>query len=106
MAYIYHVSFDVRPEQASELQIGHSLERVLGYLRSLLPSQDGYISSRAMYSVDEPETTDLVVQSMWHEWSDLDKHRQSALAEDKVLTEFEPHVSLKDLVVRIYEEVD
>jgi hypothetical protein len=34
MAYVYQVSFDIRPDQMNELQIGASLERVLGYLRS------------------------------------------------------------------------
>jgi hypothetical protein len=106
MAYIYQVTFDIRPDQMSELHIGNSLERVLGYLRSLLPSQDGYITSRAMFSVDAPEETSLVVQSTWQEWTDLENHRESALSEEKVLTEFRPHVSLKDLTVRVYEEVD
>jgi hypothetical protein len=105
MAYVYQVSFDIRPDQMSELQIGASLERVLGYLRSLLPGQPGHITSRAMYSLDMPDRTHLVFQSVWEAWDDLKAHRQSSLAEDKVLTEFQPHVSLEDLVVHLYEEV-
>ena len=106
MAYIYQVSVDIRPDQMNELEIGASLERVLGYLRALLPSEPGYVTSRAMDSLDLPGRTQLVFQSVWGTWGDLDAHRQSSLAEDKILTEFRPHVSLKDLSVRIYEEVD
>ena len=105
MAYVYQVSFDIRPDQMSELEIGASLERVLGYLRTLLPAEVGFVTSRAMYSVDIPETTHLVFQSIWESWGDLDGHRQSSLAEDKVLTEFKPHVALKDLSVHVYEEI-
>ncbi|MHB1590116.1 MAG: hypothetical protein ACYCTW_01065 [Sulfuricella sp.] len=106
MAYIYQVSFDILPDQMSELQIGAALQRVIGYLRTLLPSDPGYVTSRAMYSVDMSDRTHLIFQSVWGTWDDLDAHRQSSLAEDKVLTEFQPHVSLEDLSVHIYEEVD
>jgi quinol monooxygenase YgiN len=106
MAYIYQVSFDIRPDQMSELEIGSSLERVLAYLRTLLPSQPGHINSRAMHSLDMQNRTHLVFQSAWETWDDLQAHRQSSLAEDKVLTEFAPHVSLEDLSARAYEEVD
>ena len=105
MAYVYQVSFDIRPDQMSELEIGASLERVLAYLRSLLPGQPGHITSRAMYSLDVPDRTHLVFQSVWDTWDDLEVHRQSSLAEEKVLIEFEPHVALQDLAVHAYEEV-
>jgi quinol monooxygenase YgiN len=105
MAYIYQVGFDIRPDQMSELQIGASLERVLAYLRALLPSGVGYITARAMYSVDVPDRTHLVFQSVWEDWEDLENHRGASIAEDKVLTEFKPHVELQDLTVRVYEEV-
>lgn len=105
MAYIYQVSFSIRPDQMSELEIGASLERVLGYLRTLLPSEPGYITLQAMSSLDDPDKTHLVVQSVWDGWSDLERHRRSALAEDKILNEFEPHVSLEDVRVQVYEEV-
>lgn len=105
MAYVYQVSFDIRPDQMSELEIGASLERVLGYLRTLLPGQPGHITSRAMYSLDVPDRTHLIFQSVWDTWDELEVHRGSSLAEEKVLTEFEPHVSLQDLAVHVYEEV-
>jgi quinol monooxygenase YgiN len=105
MAYIYHIDFDIRPDQMDQLRIGAALERVLGYLRTLLPSETGYITARAMYSVDRDDRTHLVFQSVWETWEDLEAHRESELAEDKVLTEFEPHVELNDLVVHVYEEV-
>ena len=106
MAYIYQVSFDIKPNQMNELEIGASLERVLSYLRALLPSEPGYIASRAIYSLDIIDKTELAFQSVWEAWDDLDAHRTSSLAEVKVLTEFQPHVSLEDLSVHIYEEVD
>lgn len=105
MVYIYQVSFSIDAAQMDELEIGGSLERVLGYLRTLLPGQSGYISARAMYSLDQQDQIHLVFQSVWNNWADLDAHRQSSLAEDKVLTEFQPHVSLEDLSSKVYEEV-
>ena len=105
MAYVYQVSFDIHPEQVDELRIGASLERVLAYLRTLLPSEAGSITSRVMSSLDTPDRTHVIVQSVWDSWEDLVRHRQSSLAEDKVLSEFEPHVALEDLVVHAYEEV-
>ena len=105
MTYIYQVSFDIRPDQMSELQIGSSLERVLGYLRTLLPNESGFVSARAQYSLDVPDTTHLVFESTWERWEDLETHRQSELSETKVLDEFEPHVSMEHLTVHVYEEV-
>jgi len=105
MAYIYQVSFSIEAEQMDQLEIGGSLERVLGYLRTLLPSQSGYISARAMYSLEQAGKTDLVFQSVWDNWTDLNTHRHSSLAEDKVLSEFQPHVSLEDLTSTVFEEV-
>jgi quinol monooxygenase YgiN len=105
MAYVYQVSFDIQPDQMSELQIGASLERVLGYLRSLLPNETGFVTARAMYSLDLPDATHLVFESTWESWEDLVAHRQSELAEAKVLVEFEPHVSTEHLVAHVFEEV-
>jgi hypothetical protein len=106
MAYIYQVAFDIKRGQMSELAIGSSLERVLGYLRTLLPAERGFITSRAMRSVGLQENVHLVFQSVWEEWEDVERHRQSSLSEDKVLKEFEPHVALEDLASQVYEEVD
>ncbi|MFN2106557.1 MAG: hypothetical protein ACK2UJ_16895 [Candidatus Promineifilaceae bacterium] len=105
MAYIYQVYFDIAPEQMNQLEIGASLERVLGYLRTLLPSQMGFISARGMYSLDIPDKTHLVFQSIWESWEDIDAHRRSSLLEDKILVEFEPHVPIDNLKAHIYEEV-
>jgi len=105
MAYIYQVHFDIELDQMNQLEIGASLERVLGYLRTLLPSQMGFITARAIYSLDIPDKTHLIFQSVWETWDDIDAHRHSSLLEDKILTEFEPHVPLDDLVSHVYEEV-
>jgi heme-degrading monooxygenase HmoA len=105
MAYIYQVSFTIRPEQMNELQIGASLERVLGYLRTLLPGQPGFIEARVLYSVDQPEQTYVVCVSEWEHWEHLEQHRASALAEEKVLAEFAPHITREALIIRIYSEV-
>lgn len=104
MAYIYQVSFDILPTQMSELQIGAALQRVLGYLRALLPSQAGYVTSRAMYSIDMVERTHLIFQSVWRSWEDIDAHRRSSLDEAKVLAEFRPHVVLENISTRLFEE--
>jgi hypothetical protein len=107
MAYIYSISFDIAPDKMDELRIGASLERTLGYLRTLLPSEMGFISARAMYALeaDDEGEIDLSFQSVWDRWEDLEMHRKSMLAEDKILREFQPHVELEDLRVRVYEEV-
>jgi hypothetical protein len=106
MAYVYEIRFDIRADQMSELQIGASLERVLGYLRSLLPNEPGHVTSRAMYALEHTEHVHLVFESTWEQWEDLDRHRASSLAEEKVLLEFGPHVTEGDLAVTTYAEVD
>jgi Antibiotic biosynthesis monooxygenase len=106
MAYTYQVGFDIRPEQMGELRIGASLERVLAYLRTLLPGEPGHINSRALSSLDIPDRTHVLFESTWETWDDVEAHRKSSLAEDKVLAEFEPHVSLQDLNIHVYQDVD
>jgi hypothetical protein len=107
MAFIYAVSFDIAPDQVGELKIGNSLERVLGYLRTLLPGQAGYITTRAMYALqpDEDGEIDLLFESVWDRWEDLQAHMESSLLEDKVLREFAPDINFEDLRIRLYEEV-
>lgn len=105
MAYIYQVSFDILPTQMNELQIGAALRRVLGYLRTTLPSEPGYVTSRAMASLDIAERTHLIFQSVWESWEALDTHRKSSLDEAKVLVEFPSHVALENLSIHLYEEV-
>jgi len=106
MAYIYQVGFDIGEDQLSQLQIGAPLERTLGYLRILLPSFPGFIAARAMRSLGTDGRTHLVFETVWDYWEDLVNHRRSNLSEDKVLTEFEPHVKLQHLQIQVYEEVD
>ena len=105
MAYIYEVSFDIPTDQISQLEIGTPLERVIGYLRTMLPSEPGYITSRAMYSIDVPDNTNLVIQCVWETWEDLKNHKDSSLAEQKTLLEFGPHIKDDALIAHIYEEI-
>lgn len=105
MAFIYQVSFDINPEEMSELEIGSSLERTLGYLKTLLPSEPGFIAARGMYSLDTEGATHLIFETVWDTWEDLSGHQKSSLAEDKVLREFQPHVELQHLSVHKYGEV-
>ncbi len=105
MPYVYEVSFDIAPEQMDEFEIGSSLARVLGYLRALLPSEHGFVTSQGMYSIDDPAKTRLVFRSEWGSWEALASHRESELLESKVLEEFDPHVPSQDITTRIYAEV-
>ena len=105
MAFVYQVNFDIEPEQIGQLEIGAPLERTLGYLRTLLPSSEGYINARAAYSLDDPDHIHVIFESTWDTWAYLKAHSESGLAENKVLVEFAPHVDLKDLTSRVYEEV-
>jgi heme-degrading monooxygenase HmoA len=106
MAYMYSVSFEIPSERMDELQTGAALERVLGYLRALLPSEPGFTTVRALRSTGPVGRISVLVESVWETWDDLVHHRQSSLAEDKVLEEFGPHVELSDLTARTYQEVD
>ncbi len=106
MAFVYQVSFDISPDRLDELAVGASLERVVGYLRTLLPAHAGFIASRAMNSVDSSDRVEVVLQSVWETWDDLLAHRDSRLAEAKVLSEFANSISPEALVVHVYEEVD
>lgn len=105
MAYVYEVSFDISSKQMELLKIGSSLERVLGYLRTTLPGELGYVTSRALYSLDSDEDTHVVFQSEWNSWEDLDRHIKSSLLENKVLKEFAPHIKLEHLTTQAFNEV-
>jgi hypothetical protein len=106
MAYVYQTEFDIRHEQMNLLEIGAALERALGYLRTLLPSETGYITARAMYSLTHDEYTHIIFQSEWDYWEDLENHRlHSYLDEDKLLVHFQPHVDLANLTTHIYSEI-
>jgi heme-degrading monooxygenase HmoA len=106
MAYTYLIFFEINREDLSQLKIGSSLERTLGYLKTLLPSEDGFINARAMHSLKSENPTNLIVESTWETWADLKRHMNSSLSENKILKEFEPHVKLEDLRSSIYEDVD
>jgi hypothetical protein len=106
MAYIYQVNFQIRPDQMSELQVGAGIQRVMYFLRSLLPASQGYMTTRVMYSIDESEHIDLVFQSVWDRWSDLEAHRKTRLVEEKAILEFGPHLSDERMRVRVFREVD
>ena len=105
MAYIYKVDFDIQSDLKEELEIGSSLERVLSYLKTLLPSMPGFVSARSMYSLQTGDKTHIIFESVWETWEDLENHQKSSLQEDKILKEFEPHVKIEDLMSRVYEEI-
>lgn len=106
MAYTYIIRFQINPEQMTQLEIGSSLERVLGYLRTLLPSQDGFITSRALYSLEYEDKVRLLFESVWDTWENIQAHRDSTLSEEKVLLEFGNQITRDDLTVELYEEVE
>ena len=106
MSYINHISFYIENEMMSELEIGASLERVLGYMKTLLPSQEGFIAARAMHTLPGENRIHLIFESIWDTWEDFQNHLKSELDEKKILNEFEPHIRLEDLLIRIYTDVD
>ena len=106
MAYIYEVSFNILRDQMDELAIGGSLKRVLGYLRVRLPEEPGFVSSQALLSVGDSNPVRIVVWSEWQDWEDLLAHRNSRLIEGKVLLEFAPHITLEELTINVYSEVE
>ncbi len=106
MSYINQISFSIDKDEMSTLEIGNSLERVLGYMRTLMPSQQGFIATRAMHTLPGSDKIHLLFESTWDTWEDFQKHLKSNLAETKILTEFQPHVKLDDLTSCVYTEVD
>jgi hypothetical protein len=105
MVAFLQVSFDIKPEQMNELEIGSSPERTLGYLKTLLPCEPGFIAARGMDSLDIEGITHLIFETVWDTWEDLSGYQKSPLAEDKVLREFQPYVELQHLSVHKYGEV-
>ena len=105
MAYTCQVGFDIHPGQTTELQLGASIEKALAYLRLALPGEPGHVDSRALSSLDMPDRTHVLFESTWETWEDVEAHRKSSLAADKLLTELGPHVTLQNLAVHIYQDV-
>jgi len=103
--YVYEVSFEIKPDQMSQLEIGQSLERLVGYMKIRLPVQPGFVFADAWYSVDDPATTRIVARSEWSDWPDVEGHRKSAILEDHLFEEFDPHVKPGDIAIRTYAEV-
>ena len=105
MPYVYEVSFEIGPDQMTELEIGQSLERLVGYMKIRLPVQPGFVFADAWYSVDDPEKTRVVTRSEWSDWADVEAHRASSILEDHLLEEFDPHVNKDNVTIRTYAEV-
>jgi len=105
MPYVYEVSFEIRPDQMTQLEIGHSLERLVGYMKIRLPVQPGFVFADAWYSVDDPGRTRIVTRSEWSDWSDVEAHRASSILEDHLFEEFDPHVHSGNVTIRTYAEV-
>jgi hypothetical protein len=105
MPYVYEVSFEIEPEQMSQLEIGQSLERLVGYMKIRLPAQPGFMFADAWYSVDDPARTRIIARSEWSDWPDVEEHRRSTLMEDHLFEQFEPHVNKDNVTIRTYAEV-
>jgi len=105
MPYVYEVSFDIRPDQMSQLEIGQSLERLVGYMKVRLPAQAGFVFADAWYSVDDPSKTRVITRSEWSDWGDVVAHCESAIVEDHLFEEFDPHVTKDTVTIRTYAEV-
>ncbi len=105
MPYLYEVSFNIRHDQMSQLEIGQSLERLVGYLKIRLPVQSGFVVADAWYTVDDPDVTRVVARSEWSDWADVEEHRASSILEDHLFEEFGPHVDKDNVTIRTYAEV-
>lgn len=105
MPYVYEVSFDLPREKMTELEIGDSLERLVGYMKVRLPSQRGFVYVDAVYSVDDPQTIHVITRSHWSDWTDVLNHREAGLIEDQVFEQFEPHIARDAIRIRSYAEV-
>ena len=106
MAYIYQTKFDIRSEEANQLRIGKSVAQSLAYLKAFLPNEPGFITSRAMVSLNQKDKAHLVFESYWEDWDSLDQHLQnSPYTEDKIIPKFSLQATLLDLTSTIFEEI-
>jgi hypothetical protein len=103
---MYEVTFDIPREKMTELEIGQSLEKLVGYMKIRLPAQRGFVFADAFYSVDDKDKIHVVTRSEWSDWTDLENHcNSSALVEDRVFEHFDPHIAQADITIRKYAEV-
>ena len=106
MPYIYQVGFILDRSDIATLSMGSSLQRLISYVRALLPNEPGYITSRAMYSIGDTEKSHLIFESVWQTWEDIDHHRgEFKLNVEHLLQDIEFKVELQDLQTHIYEEI-
>jgi hypothetical protein len=106
MPYVYQLTFDINSEDANQIQIGQSLQLSLSYLRALLPNEVGFVSCRAMYSLNHTDVIHLIFESIWQDWSSFQNHRdKSPFDEKRMLSEFEMKVKPLNVATHIYEEI-
>ncbi len=106
MPFIYQTTFDIDTQDVAELQIGHSLQLSLAYLKAFLPNEPGFINARAMYSIAQEGLTHIAFESTWEDWETLVNHREkSSFAEEKMLSQFEMKIAPQDVATHIFEEI-
>ncbi len=106
MPFIYQTTFDIETKNLDELQIGHSLQLSLAYLKAFLPNEPGFINARAMYSITHNDVTHVAFESTWEDWETLERHREkSAFAEGKMLSRFEMKVTPQNVANHVFEEI-
>jgi hypothetical protein len=103
MAYIHQISFIIDRDQLGRLDVGSPLQKGLSFLRVQLPDFEGFITSRARYSIDEGDDVLVVVESVWDDYESLEEHRASGVTEEKLRDDFG---DLRDFRVREFVEVD
>lgn len=106
MPYIYQLTFDINAADANQIQIGQSLQLSLSYLRALLPNETGFITARAMYSINHTDVIHIIFDSIWEDWASLKNHREKSPFDEKtMLNEFELKVKPLNVATHIYEEI-
>ncbi len=106
MPYIYQTTFDIDMDDIEQLQIGHSLQLSIAYLKAFLANEPGFINARAMYSLEHEKHVHIALESSWEDWATLTAHRErSPFAEEKMFHRFELKVEPKNLVDHVFEEI-
>jgi hypothetical protein len=106
MPYIYQTTFDIETKDIDQLEIGHSMQLSLAYLKAFLANEPGFINARAMYSLAHEEITHIAFESTWEDWASLHVHQEkSPYAEGKMLAQFEMKVYPFNVGVHIFEEL-